>query len=186
MKRNSWFLVFMALLVSGLAMASDIATSEKQYFSVIKKYIKRNQVFSFESFQADIIWGILYMTPQAREAMWTRESWITEKSAEVHSVVLPANKLRGTQFVLGMYAPKGAELFDMSPESFWTLKLEQNGQEYTPVAIEPIANSFLVKRLIPFTHHWAKLYLVTFAGDFQAPFNLRMVGALAKGLIVIK
>jgi hypothetical protein len=186
MKNKSWILILVALVVSGAALAADVATSESKYQSVIKKYIKRNQVFSFETFQADIIWGILYVTPQSREALWARESWITEKSAEIHSVILPASKVRGTQFVLGMYAPRGAETFDLTPETFWTLKLEQNGQDYTPVAIEPLPSNFLVKRLIPFTHKWAKLYLVTFAGDFEKPFTLRMVGALAKGVIDVK
>lgn len=186
MKRLSLVVMLAIMTMSSVIGAGDIASSESRYFGFIKKYVKRDQVFSFESFSADILWGVLYLTPAVRDAMWTRESWITEKSAEIHSVVLPASKVRGTQFVMGMYSPKGTEAFDLTPETFWTMKLDQNGNEYTPIAIEPLPNSPLIKRLIPFTHHWAKLYLVTFAGDFQAPFNLRMVGATAKGVIAIK
>lgn len=186
MKRKSWLWIIVATLVSATAVAGDAALTHSQYLKILRPQIKRNQVFSFETFQADLIWGMLYLTPEVRDAIWSRETWITEKPAEIDSVIIPANKVRGTQFVIGMYAPKGAEVFDLTPETFWTLKLDQNGGEYTPVSIEPLPNSPLIKRLIPFTHHWAKLYLVTFAGDFQAPFTLRMVGALAKGVIAVK
>lgn len=181
MNRRVWMVI---VIVGVLASAAgEAAMSHSEYMSVLRSSIKRNQVYSFENFNADIVWGVLSLTPRVREAIWDREGWITEKSAEANSVIIPVNKVRGTQFVLGLYAPKGTEQFDMTPDSFWTLKLDQGGAEYTPESIEPLENTPLVKRLIPFTHHWAKLYLVTFAGDFQKPFKLRMVGATAKGVI---
>ncbi len=177
-------LAVMVASVTGVVHAENRdKPSYHQYTKDLRRYVKRRQEYSVETFKADLIWGALYMVPKVRKVLWDRESWITERNAEINSVILPASKVRGTQFVIGIYAPEGTEKFDLEKDTFWQLKLDQGGGEYDPISIEPLPNDVLVKRLIPFTHHWAKLYLVTFAGDFKPPFKLRMVGNSAKSVI---
>lgn len=182
-------LIWMMLAVVSICVADTVNAGKNdvpsyyRYTQDLRRYVKRRQEYSVETFKADIIWGALYMVPSVREAVWDRESWITEKNAEVDSVILPASKVRGTQFVVGIYSPEGTEKFDTDKDSFWVMKLKKGEQESDPISIEPLPNDVLVKRLIPFTHRWAKLYLVTYAGSFQPPFTLRMVGNSAKSEI---
>lgn len=168
--------------VGGTALAEGFL----HYYKALNRFTKRRQEYSVETFRADLLWGALYLAPKARELIWERESWITEKNAEADSKIIPASKVQGTQFVVGLYAPEGTEKFEIGPDSFWQMKLDSNGEEYTPVGIDAIPNDVLIKRLIPFTHRWAQLYLVTFAGNFAPPFKLRMVGDSAKSVITWK
>lgn len=171
------------LLVVAAAPISELAAmSYHQYMGVVKRYTKLQQEYSFETFTADLLWGLIYLVPEAKEAIWNRESWITEKPIS-ESKFLPPDKVRGTQFIIGVFAPVGTERFDLEKDTFWSMKLDMGGDEYTPVAIDPIDNNVLARRLVPFVHKWTRLYLVTFAGDFQPPFTVRMVGDSAKSEI---
>lgn len=187
MTRKMMFGVMMVLVCAGMidtaGATEKTVPSYHKYTQSLRRYIKRRQEYSLETFRADLIWGALYIVPQVRNVLWQRESWITERDARIDSVILPQSKVRGTQFVVGIYAPEGTDKFDMEKDSFWQLKMNKDGQEYDPISIEPLPNDVLEKRLIPFTHHWAKLYLVTYAGQFKPPFKLRMVGNSAKSVI---
>lgn len=154
--------------------------------NTLNHHTKKQQAYSFETFRADLLWAVVYMTPDMREAFWKRETEITEKPAALESKIITASQVRGTQFLVFMYAPEKTDTFSMDKDSFWQMKLDQGDSEYLPVAIEPVENGPLIHRMIEFTHKWARVYLVTFAGDFQRPFTLRMVGATAKSNITFK
>lgn len=178
-----WGTAAAAIVLATVLASTALGGGFFKYYKELGQYTKRRQEYSVETFRADILWGALFLTPRARGLIWERESWITEKNAEVDSKIIPAAKVQGTQFVIGLYAPEGTEKFELGKDSFWQLKLEKDGEEYTPVSIDPLPNDVLVSRLVPFTHRWANLYLVTYAGDFAPPLKLRMVGDSAKSVI---
>lgn len=153
---------------------------------ILHRHTKKQQAYSFETFRADLLWAVVYMTPEMRDAFWKRETEITEKPADLESKIITASQVRGTQFLLFMYAPEKTETFSMDKDSFWQLKLDKGDTEVLPVAIDPVENGAVIHRMIEFTHKWARVYLVTFDGDFQPPFTLRMVGATAKSKITFK
>lgn len=170
-----WGVAALILIVAGNSWAS--------FRNILNRHTKKQQAYSFETFRADLLWAVVYMTPDMREAFWKRETEITEKPAALDSKIITASQVRGTQFLLFMYAPENTETFSMKEDSFWQLKLDKGNEEYLPVAIDPVENGALIHRMIEFTHKWARVYLVTFDGDFKPPFTLRMVGATAKSVI---
>lgn len=174
-------LTLLAALVMMMAVAAPAAGAS--YKQIMRKNSRGEQRFSFETFRADLLWAVVSLNAEMCEAMWQRETDITEKPAELESRVLKASQVRGTQFLVFMYAPEGTETFTTDPNSFWQMKLDQGEVEYFPSAIEEVEQTVIMSRLFPFTHKWAKVYLVTFDGDFQPPFTLRMVGESGKSAI---
>lgn len=170
-----WGVFAVTLVVAGNAFAG--------FRTILKRHTKKQQAYSFETFRANLLWAVIYMTPEMRDAFWKRETEITEKPAALDSKIITASQVRGTQFLLFMYAPENTETFSMDKDSFWQLKLDKGGTEVLPVSIEPVENGAVIHRMIEFTHKWAKVYLVTFDGDYTPPFSLRMVGATAKSVI---
>lgn len=154
--------------------------------NTLKRHTQVQQAYSFETFRADLLWAVIYLDPEMREAFWKRETEITEKPAALDSKIITASQVRGTQFLVFMYSPEDNETFSMEKDSFWQLKLDKGESEVLPVAIEPVENGPIIHRMVTFTHKWARVYLVTFNGDTQPPFTLRMVGATAKSKIKFK
>ncbi len=170
-----WGIFALVVMIAGDSWAGFTHT--------LHRHTKKQQAYSFETFRADLLWAVVYLTPEMRDALWRRETEITEKPAALESKIITAAQVRGTQFLVFMYAPEKTESFSMDKDSFWQLKLDKGDAEYLPVAIDPVENGAVIHRLISFTHKWANVYLVTFDGDFQPPFTLRMVGATAKSKI---
>lgn len=175
------------MMWGGVALAVMVAgNSWANFRDTLRHHTQKQQAYSFETFRANLLWAVVYMTPEMREAFWKYETDITEKPAALESKIIKASQVRGTQFLLFMYAPEKTETFSMKEDSFWQMKLDKGDSEVLPVAIEPIENGPIIHRMINFTHKWAEVYLVTFDGDFQPPFDLRMVGATAKSKITFK
>lgn len=181
MSNKRWIVLAMVALAMSVA-----GNSWADYKTILKHHTKKQQAYSFETFRANLLWAVVYVTPEMRDAFWKRETEITEKPAALESKIITASQVRGTQFLVFMYAPERTETFSMKEDSFWQLKLDKGDSESLPVGIEPIENGAIIHRMIPFTHKWAQVYLVTFSGDFQPPFTLRMVGATAKSNITFK
>ncbi|PIR21089.1 MAG: hypothetical protein COV45_02875 [Deltaproteobacteria bacterium CG11_big_fil_rev_8_21_14_0_20_47_16] len=179
--RRQFRLASVMLFVSLLLQACGA-----HYYSILRKNSRDQQLYSADTFSAALMWDVVFLNPTMRNALWKYETEVMEKPAEIDSRILPASKVRGTQFIVSLYAPKNASTFSLDKNSFWSLKLDDGQSEYTPVAIEQLEKDVLFNRLIPYTYHWSKSYLVTFAGDFKLPFTLRMVGASGKSTIVWK
>lgn len=161
------WLIVMVMGVSGVAHAN--------YRLTYNKWTRHAESFDIETAKANIIWNATYFS----------ESYVKERNKKAAKIGIDSYQPSGHEFVVQIFAPSDASLFNMTEASFWkTWLTTADGETVSPIEIMPIPTTPLSRILYPKVDRWSKLYLVRFPTvDLGKKWSLTMKAVTAQSTL---
>lgn len=178
---GGWWMVMGLLL---LPACSDVSHT---YSRVLHDWTRHKQAYNLNSLRAESILHAVLLTPAMREARVVREAALRGWSREaVDRILPPAWDASGTNFFVGLYAPKEFQKLALAEEDYWHLELVlPSGEVVEPVGVEEVELSPVDRKLFPFLTQWSRGYFVRFAPTVdQGVLRLSLKGLNARSELV--
>lgn len=159
-------LAAVVLTIALLAAAGTAAAAEKTYRSALRQVTHNGRLFSFETWDAKIIWHATFFSGAFREAFVRRHvavNHLDDVEAALFAADQEQEQARGWEFFLTFYTKKEYKKFSTDYDSFWKVFLTTaSGEIVKPESIDPIPITPYVQVMTPHVNRWTKAYRVTF------------------------
>ncbi|HPQ80672.1 MAG TPA: hypothetical protein PLZ86_03000 [bacterium] len=142
------------------------STAEGSYRGTLSSVTHRAQLYSFETFDAEIVWYGTFFDDGFRRAFIDKTVKI--KHMEPHEAALfraeqESRQESGWDFFVVMYTKKDYKKFSLEPDTIWKALLTTgSGESVRPTEIEQVPISPYLKVVYPHFNRWSKAYRVTF------------------------
>lgn len=160
------------------------------YQSVLKKWSRRDKVYTVDNLEMKLAWDGTYFSPDFRKVYWEKmahwKGWLEEerekKIQEEEEKLAPYDL-----FFVAVYAGSSAEP-GFGDTGEWRVVLETGGVRVEPVRWERAKVTSLERRLFPYLNKWSKAYWVQFPKTIreEEPFSLRMLGMTVQSELAFK
>lgn len=156
---GGWWIVVVLLFLSA---CSDVSHA---YGRTLRDWTRHKQAYNLNSLRAESILHAVLLTPAMREARVVREAALRGWSPETVDRILPvAWDASGTNFFVGLYAPKEFQKLALAEEDYWHLELTlPSGEVVEPIGVEEVELSPVDRKLFPFLTQWSRGFFVRFA-----------------------
>lgn len=178
MRSCAWLLLGAWLAVVGCSAA------QRQYRSTLREWTRKAEVFDFHSMRAELMWNVVWITPEVREARVLREAELRHVSPSEAAEHLPDDWYgTGTRFYVGFFAPRDMKEIEAA-DGYWRFQLKDaNGGTYRALAIARQEITPLDRKLFPFLTYWSKAYVISFPEINGPPARLTLYGLNAKSTL---
>lgn len=172
------------LLLGPLLAAVACSASQMHYRATLRDWTRKAEVFDFHSMRAELMWNVVWITPEVREARVLREAELRNVSPSEAAEHLPSDWYGpGTRFYVGFFAPRDMKDLEAA-DGYWRFQLKDaNGGSYRATAIARQEITPLDRKLFPFLTYWTKAYIVSFPEIHGPPAHLTLYGLNAKSTL---
>lgn len=146
------------------------------YRGTLNRWSRHAEFFDLNSLRAELMWDVVLVTPDMRDARLQREAELRHISlTEAKHVIPPDWFASGTLFYINFFAPRDARDL-LASDTYWRLELrDASGQNFTPQRISQVPITLVDRKLFPFLNRWSKTYLVQFP-QTDGPVTLILYG----------
>lgn len=174
-------------LVAGVLWCAACSDVSHSYGRVLHDWTRHKQAYNLNSLRAESILHAVWLTSAMREARVVREAALRGWSPEDVDRILPAAwSASGTNFFVGLYAPKEFQKLALAEEDYWHLELVlPSGEVVEPIGVEEVELSPVDRKLFPFLTQWSRGFFVRFAPTVdQGVMRLSLKGLNARSELV--
>lgn len=171
------FLVLLALFFVGCSV---------QYNQALRKWTRKANNYSFETFDARILFRATYLSPGFRQAAKNKiDEWMHVAQDDFIPDVHYLEDVEEGDFFVSVYVLPGYPLLNSKGERFWEFRLElPDGQKIDPTLIQSVSVTEREKRLFPYVDRWSRVYYVKFpVTALVPPFTLALRGVGGTSLL---
>lgn len=174
------------LFVCALSAFVSVAQAGRSYRSVLGDWTRSDHIYTWDNFEARLIWHATYESPSFREAKVEKYTHLYELQGEELLRYVSQEEEEGRKFdvfILSVYAGSN-QWYDFGRDtSLWRLVLETNdGKRRVADSLHEITQTQVERALFPHADKWSKLYEVKFpkiVGPETKTVTLKMVGVPA-------
>lgn len=179
---------FTTACVMAVALCLFSSTASATYFTEIRKATRNHRVFSFTTWDANIIWHATFFSDHFRQVFIDRfieRKYLDDYEAEKFTREQQLRQGAGWDFFITMYTKKDYKKFSIDEDSFWKIHLTtESGQRVNPIEIEAVAITPYEKVMYPHIQRWSKAYRVTFPkADIGSEFELTLESIIGKSTL---
>lgn len=179
------------IAIAALLLTVDLPAKEPSYEKILKQWTRRDQVYSWDNFEARMIWNATYLSDDFRSAQRRKMDALYEWSDEELSLNIRRDaeeSRRADVFIVSIYAGSSDWPEVGKDDGRWRIVLETDGARVVENdKFERIPVTQIERTLYPYLDKWSELYRVSFPKAIRGgSFRLRLTGIPARSELVWK
>jgi len=175
LRNLSILIVLLSLIVS-----VGCTKTYRNYSKTLRDYTETKRIYSFDNFDAKIVWSATYLAPDFVLAAKERINELKKLGDSPSGVFVDYLVYdKPGEFLIAVYLPKGYPAINAQTDDFWQFTLDTaTGKTIPPSSIETVEVTPREQKLFPYLSRWSVFYKVKFPVEYlERPFSLALRSA---------